>query len=159
MEPRSIQEGIEKAMEKWIGSRWPKSRNKTQQGVAIRGVQSPGEVPPFRVGETPPTPHSVGRFSPIPPFGPSCPVLSCCLLVLCCPDFSYPSKVIFGMLGNALLFYKIHSTAQPPALMACCRSPSKNPPKVGSKPRRTASAAFNSAISQPQRTAPAASRL
>ena len=43
MEPRSIQEGIEKAMEKWIASRWPKSRNKTQQGVAKPGVQSPAE--------------------------------------------------------------------------------------------------------------------
>ena len=43
MEPRSIQEGIEKAMEKWIASRWPKSRNKPLRGVAIRGVQGPGE--------------------------------------------------------------------------------------------------------------------
>ena len=29
MEPRSIQEAIEKGKEKWIASRWPKSRKKT----------------------------------------------------------------------------------------------------------------------------------
>ncbi len=52
MEPRSIQEGIEKAMEKWIASRWPKSRNKPLRGVAEPGVQSPGEVPPFEPGQS-----------------------------------------------------------------------------------------------------------
>ena len=47
MEPRSIQEGIEKAMEKWIASRWPKSRNKPLRSVAEPGVQSPGEGLPL----------------------------------------------------------------------------------------------------------------
>ena len=43
MEPRSIQEGIEKAKEKWKAPRWPEDQNKTFERVAIRGVQGPGE--------------------------------------------------------------------------------------------------------------------
>ena len=52
MEPRSIQEGIEKGKEKWIASRWPKSRNKTSQPILAPGVRGPGEVPPFKAGQS-----------------------------------------------------------------------------------------------------------
>ena len=43
MEPRSIQEGIEKAMEKWKAPRSPQDADKTFPRLAKPGVQSPGE--------------------------------------------------------------------------------------------------------------------
>ena len=43
MEPRSIQEGIEKAMKKWKAPRWPQDANRSLRSVATPGVQSPGE--------------------------------------------------------------------------------------------------------------------
>ena len=52
IDQKSIQEGIEKTIEKWKAPRWPQSRNKAQQRPAEPGVQSPGEVPPYPGGET-----------------------------------------------------------------------------------------------------------
>ena len=43
IDQKSIQEGIEKTMEKWKAPRWPKRRNKLLRRVAEPGVQSPGE--------------------------------------------------------------------------------------------------------------------
>ena len=54
MEPRSIQKGIEKTIENWKVPRWPQDRNKTRRRTPTPGVRGPGEVPPFKVGETPP---------------------------------------------------------------------------------------------------------
>ena len=89
------------------GSNMGKQMLQEPAGACVtRGGLDQGEGHPLRVGETPPPPHSVGQISPIPPFGLSCPVLSCCLFVLCCPGLSCPSKVILGMLGKAFWYYK-----------------------------------------------------
>ena len=43
IDQKSIQEGIEKTMEKWKAPRWPQDADRRFQRVAKPGVQSPGE--------------------------------------------------------------------------------------------------------------------
>ena len=46
IEPKSIQKGIEKTMQKRRAARWPKKRYKTLRGLAAPGVQALGRSPP-----------------------------------------------------------------------------------------------------------------
>ena len=52
IEPRGIKNGIEKTMKKWRATRWPKSRNKTSERRLSPRVLVPGEVPPFKAGQS-----------------------------------------------------------------------------------------------------------
>ena len=52
IEPRSLQNGIEKTMKKRRATRWQKSRNKKLQRPEPAGSGVQGRVPPFKAGQS-----------------------------------------------------------------------------------------------------------
>jgi len=52
IEPRGTKNGIEKTMKKWRATKWPKGRNTDPLHRFTPGNLVPGEVPPFKAGQS-----------------------------------------------------------------------------------------------------------